>query len=132
MNEQGTTQVTRSEGGVPEAVQQTPAVAPAIDIFENKDEVLLIADLPGVKPDAVNVRVEKDQLIIEGTRAEEEHRGATPLATEYRPVDYRRVFVLPRGIDATRLEAQFRQGVLTLHLPKSDAIKPRQIKVTAS
>lgn len=124
--------MTRTQATTPEAVHPYPSVAPAVDIFENADEVLLVADLPGVKPEDVSVRVEKEQLFIEGVRRGPEPSGATRLATEYRPLGYQRAFLLPRGIDASRLDAQLHQGVLTLHLPKSDAVRPRQIQVKAS
>jgi HSP20 family protein len=100
----------------PEAVRQRPAVTPSVDVFENKDEVLLVADLPGVESSGLRVDVEEERLVIEATRGE---------------FDYRRAFVMPDGIDRDKIEAKLQNGVLELHLPKAAAIKPRRIEVKA-
>jgi len=113
----------------PEAVQDRPWVAPLVDVYENNDEVLLVADVPGVTKDSLQVHLDKDQLTIEG-RVEESAEG-TVLGREYQSVDYRRTFSLPGGIDHGKINADLRQGVLYLHLPKSEALKPRQIQVKA-
>jgi HSP20 family molecular chaperone IbpA len=91
---------------------------PSVDIYENADEFLVLADVPGARPDEVAVQLENDQLSVQA-------RGADPR-------DYARTFVVPRGIDASRITAEMKQGVLHLHLPKSDALKPRKIQVRAS
>lgn len=100
-----------------EAVRQRPAVQPAVDVYENADEVLLVADLPGVDTDALRVHVEDDRLLIEARRGD---------------WDYRRAFVMPDGIDREKISAQLSAGVLRLTLPKAAAIKPRRISVKAS
>ena len=112
-----------------EAVQDRPWVAPLVDVYENEEEVLLVADVPGVTKNSLQVHLDKDQLTIEGRV--EETAGGNLLGREYQSVDYRRVFSLPGGIDHTKINADLRQGVLYLHLPKSEALKPRQIEVTA-
>jgi len=98
----------------PEAVRQRPAVAPAVDVFENKDEVLLVADLPGVDTESLKVNVEDERLVIEARRGD---------------WDYRRSFVMPDGIDHDKILAKLTNGVLELHLPKAPAVKPRRIEV---
>jgi len=119
----------RHESGQPERVQQRPTVAPRVDIFENEHEVLLIADLPGVDKGDLNINLDKDQLTLIGTR-HAEARG-TELGSEFRDVDFHRVFVIPAGIDSTKITADLKQGVLYLHLPKSEAVKPRHIAIRA-
>jgi HSP20 family molecular chaperone IbpA len=101
----------------PEAVRQRPAVAPVVDVFENKDEVLLVADLPGVDSESLRVDVEEERLVIEARRGE---------------WDYRRAFVMPDGIDRDKIEAKLKNGVLHLHLPKAAAVKPRRIEVKSN
>lgn len=106
-----------------EKLAQRPTFAPPVDIFENKDEILIFADVPGVANDALTVHLDKDQLTIEARR---EATGAVE-----QPFDYRRMFVVPRGIDAERIAASLHDGVLRLTLPKPAAMKPRQIAVKA-
>jgi HSP20 family protein len=108
---------------------ERPAIAPACDIYENKDEVLLVADLPGVTPDALKINMENRELVIEA------HRGVassgTAIGLEYRDCDFRRRFSVPTGIDGTKINAELKEGVLHLHLPKSDGLKTRAISVKA-
>ena len=100
-----------------EAVQQRAAVAPRCDVFENKDEVLLVADLPGVDQEGLRIDVVDERISLEGRRE---------------GFDFRRSFVLPDGIDRDKIGAELKHGVLWLHLPKAAAIKPRRIAVKAS
>lgn len=111
----------------PEAVEDRAWVAPLVDVYENDNEVLLIADLPGVTRESLDINLDKDQLTIVG-RIIEETVGHV-VGQEYQAVDYRRSFMLPNGIDAAKISAELSQGVLNLRLPKSEAVKPRQIEV---
>jgi HSP20 family molecular chaperone IbpA len=115
------------EDKTPERVQQRAWVAPRVDIYENDNEVLLLADVPGVDRDGLTIDLDKDQLTLEG-RVEERAPGQA-LGREFQALDYRRSFIVPSGIDATRIAAELSNGVLSLHLPKSEALKPRQIQV---
>jgi HSP20 family molecular chaperone IbpA len=115
---------------VPEGIEQRPSVAPLVDIYENNDELLVVADLPGVAKDDLKVHVEKNQLTLEGRRTD--GVDGEELAVEYRPYDFRRVFSVSQGIDADRINAELTQGVLHLHLPKVPAAKPRQIPIKTS
>jgi HSP20 family protein len=103
--------------------------SPPVDVYENADELLLLADMPGVTPDEVAIHLDQDELTIE-TR-----RDPTPddkmVRPELAPIDYRRSFAVPHGLDAEKIKAEVSNGVLALHLPKSPAIKPRQIQVRA-
>src|SRR5215813_11152268 len=112
-----------------EAVAQRPTVAPNVDIYENKDELLLIADMPGVAEGDLRVHLDEAELTIEGAPASETF--PTALGREYRPAAYKRSFTLPDGIDRDKVSAQLKSGVLWLHLPKSAAVKPRRIDVKA-
>ncbi len=103
-------------------------LAPEVDVFENADEVLVVADVPGVGGEAIDVRVENDTLTIEA-----KHRApveASPaLAREYEEVDYGRSFRIPAGIDTASVHAEVKNGTLRVHLPKATAAKPRKIAV---
>lgn len=120
----------RRNNGVENVKQQRPALAPNVDVYENASEILLLIDLPGVAKDGLRIDLEKDQLTIEAQRsASHEHRAHSQ---EFRPVDYRRSFAIPMGIDRDKVDAELKAGILTLRLPKSDALKPRQIQVRSS
>jgi HSP20 family protein len=110
-----------------EAVQQREAIAPAVDVYENTDGLLLLVDVPGATNDGIDVQLDKGQLTIMAKRAEDA-RGSL-LAGEYRPADYLRVFSVPQGIDSSKIDAQLSGGVLRLQLPKSESVKPRRIEV---
>ena len=110
-----------------ETVQQRETVAPAVDVYENPDELLLLVDVPGATNEGIDVQLDKGQLTIVAKRSEAVS-GAL-LAGEYRTRDYLRVFSVPHGIDSSRIDAQLSGGVLRLKLPKSDSVKPRRIEV---
>jgi HSP20 family molecular chaperone IbpA len=105
----------------PEKLAQRATVAPPVDIFENKEELLILADLPGVAREDLSVHFEKGRLSIEGRL-----RSFGP---DEEPFDYRRSFVVPQGIDAEKIAANLQNGVLRLSLPKPAAAKPRQIEI---
>jgi|SRR5580704_2797656 HSP20 family protein len=112
-------------GDAPEKLHQRPAVTPAVDIFENKDELLIVADLPGVGKDDLTLNLDKGKLTIEGRHKASGDAGDTGDVA----FDYRRIFAVPQGIDAEKIAADLTAGVLRVHLPKSEALKPRQIDV---
>jgi HSP20 family molecular chaperone IbpA len=126
--------ITRNFSGrgpvAPERVQQRATVAPRVDVYENRDELLLVADLPGANKDGVNVHFDKGHLTIDARRSPAEQLG-TPVVGEHLSRDYHRVFAIPQGIDTTKIDAQFFDGVLKVHLPKADALKPRRVEVKA-
>jgi HSP20 family molecular chaperone IbpA len=115
-------------------IQQTASVQPRVDVFENEAEYLVVADIPGVAKEAIDVRFEDGELRLEAHRtpAGATATGGRVLAEEYRITDYRRAFSMPDGIDAERIEAELANGVLKVHLPKSAAKRARRIDVRAS
>lgn len=113
-----------------ENVRQRPAVAPRVDVYENEKEYLILADLPGVKREDLKLDIDDDELTLEGVR-NPPTEGAL-LGGECRPVDYRRKFVVPQGVDREKIDATLTAGVLRLSLPKAEALRPRQISIRAS
>ena len=101
--------------------------APPVDVYENDEEVLVVADVPGARPDSVMVKVEKEELTITARR--EADADGQLLVGGRRESEYRRSFVVPRGTDTARISAELSQGVLQVHLPKSPAVKPRVIEI---
>ena len=124
------TAAQRGNGYPVERMERRPAVAPPVDIHENADEILVVADVPGAHPDGVTVRLEKNELFLHASRAEE-RPGQALLGGQPSP-DYARTFVVPRGIDAERITAEMNSGVLRIRLPKSEAVKPRRIQVKSA
>jgi HSP20 family molecular chaperone IbpA len=122
--------LVRTEPQLLERSDQRPAVTPFCDVYENDDEVLVVADMPGVTADALDIKLDKGELSI-SARREVSPKDGTFLGVEYRDCDYRRRFAVPGGIDAGKISAELKDGVLSLHLPKTEALKPRQIAVHA-
>ena len=110
-----------------ETVQQWETVAPAVDVYENPDELLLLVDVPGATNEGIDVQLDKGQLTIVAKRSQD--TSGSLLVGEYRTHDYLRVFSVPQGIDSSKIDAHLSGGVLRLQLPKSDSVKPRRIEV---
>ena len=121
------TNLAQRSTGSPEPVRHRDTVAPPVDVYENADELLVVADVPGATPDGIEIQLEKGQLTMLARRPDD--GAGTPVATEYRARDYFRAFAVPQGIDAAKIDAQLTAGVLRLRLPKSDSLKPRRIEV---
>lgn len=119
----------KREETAPETVSDRLWVTPRVDIYENEDEVLLLADLPGVAGDRLSINLDKNDLTLEAEAGPATEGNA--LRSEFGEVGFRRAFTLPTGIDAEKITADLKHGVLHLHLPKSEAHKPRQITVQA-
>ncbi len=111
-----------------EGARRGAAVTPAVDIYENEDEVLVVADVPGVIGGNVDLHFDKDQLSIEAF-AETHDDGVNPLFREFGAATFHRVFELAPGIDVEKISAELDKGVLSIHLPKSAALKPRRIQI---
>lgn len=109
-----------------------PTFRPATDIVEKGDVVTLTIDMPGVAPDSVDVSVENRSLTARGVIEAPVPEGYRRIYAEYAPGTFERSFSLPDTIDAGKIDATYRDGVLTLTLKKSEAAKPKQIKVKAA
>ena len=103
-------------------------LTPPANIREDKDGYVLEAEMPGVAKDGLELTVENGELVIVGRRTAVQPGGKV-VYRESRGFDYRRTFELDPSIDTTKISAKLDQGVLTLHLPKTDAVKPRKIAV---
>jgi len=101
---------------------------PRVDILETEDELTLLADMPGVKPDDVDVRFENGELVLHG-RCQDRHEGVQFLYAEYGVGDFYRAFTINQDVDPSKISAELKNGVLTVHLPKAEAVKPRKITV---
>jgi HSP20 family molecular chaperone IbpA len=112
-------------------VDRTPGettYSPRFDIWENDDETILYGDLPGVMPEGLDVHFENPVLTIHG-KVSPRHKDIRFLHGEYGIGDFHRTFTIGEAIDTERISAELRNGVLTVHLPKSEKVKPRRIDV---
>lgn len=108
------------------------AYVPAVDIYETKDELLLLADLPGVKGEDIYVHFEQGALTISAPVHGRQPEGTAYLLAEYGTGSFHRNFQIGEAIDASRISAEYKDGVVTLRLPKVEAVKPRKITVKSS
>src|SRR3982751_2944004 len=120
--------VQKEPRNTPERESRREFVAPEVNIFEANEGYVLEAEMPGVNKDGLEITLEGNELTLIGHRHTEPLNGA-PLFRESQNVDYRRVFELDPAVDTGKIAAKIEQGVLTLTLPKSEAVKPRKIKV---
>lgn len=123
-----TSEMKKPQQAQAETLDERPNVAPAVDIYENKDELLLIADMPGVAPSGLKLDLEKMELTLEGKRSDLESGGKS-LAAEVGTFDFKRTFRLPHGIAMDQISAELANGVLRIHLPKVPGQKPRTIPI---
>ena len=104
--------------------------APPVDIYETENELVLKADLPDVNLEDIEVRVENETLMLKGERKfekDESVRGYHRIERSYG--SFTRSFSVPATVDADKVGAEFKNGVLTVTLPKKEAAKPRQVKI---
>ena len=112
----------------PETTRNSAYFAPRVDIFETESELQLHADLPGVAPGAIDLRFENGELILQAKVSPRPRQGHQ-LMREYEAGDFYRVFQVHESIDSGRIEAENKQGVLIVHLPKEAKAKPKQVAV---
>jgi HSP20 family molecular chaperone IbpA len=120
-------QVTARTGNEQE---QQRAVLPAVDVFEDAGGITLLADMPGVPRDQLELKIEGDALLIEGAVQPFTPEGLEAVYAEVRVPRYRRSFTLSRELDTARIEANLKDGVLTLRIPKQAHAQPRRITVS--
>ncbi len=105
-------------------------IIPPVDIFETKDGLTVVADLPGVEQKALDVRVADGILTLQGKTAH--IAPGTPIEREFELLHFYRQFELPEEVDSDRIAAELKHGVLTLNLPKKEKAKPRKIEVSVA
>ena len=127
-------EVTRlfNETGLDRPRSQMPAAFPRIGLFDTKEELVLRAELPGVNEQDLDITVEEGTLGLRGKRKVEVPKGYAVHRQERAETTFARSFALPCKVDADKAQANLKNGVLTLRLPKSAEVQPRQITVKSS
>ncbi|TVM19334.1 Hsp20/alpha crystallin family protein [Oceanidesulfovibrio indonesiensis] len=114
----------------PESTARTMAY-PALDIAENEDTVTVTAEVPGMKPEDIDVTLERGVLTVKGEKKfEEERKGENFHRIERSYGSFQRVVQLPTEVDEEKVAANYKDGVLTLTMPKSPAAKKRKIEIS--
>jgi HSP20 family protein len=114
-----------------ERIRERPVYAPRVDIVESEEALEILADMPGVTKDSVEVTLEQRVLSIRGQADVLLPEDVTPLYFEYEPGDYERSFTLSDAIEPAGIEARVKDGILHLRLPKASPAKPQRIEVKA-
>jgi HSP20 family protein len=104
-----------------ELPERAVAINPRVDVLETENEYLIFADVPGVRPEDVDIRFEKGELTFHGRR---------PAGHEFGATAYHRTFAVDDTVSPDKISAELKGGVLTIHLPKIEAVKPKRITVT--
>lgn len=132
-------EITRQQRSVPEPpsgeadrTRTRPVFRPRTDIYETGDGIVLMAEMPGVAPDAIDITLDKRVLTISGRARAALHEGYRQTYAEYAEGDYERAFTLSEDIDDAHIQASYQQGVLRLTLPKAGPAKARKIQLKAS
>jgi len=133
MNNQTEIERTQSNGADERQNGPTPgtesALRPAVDIFETEEGITLRADMPGVSKDRLNLRVDGTNLLVEGRIGITPQDQMQPLYADVRAAVYRRNFLLSNELEANKIDANLKDGVLTVRIPKRAELRPRRIEV---
>jgi len=120
-----------AEVGGAEHTRGGPYYRPSVDIYELAAELVVLADVPGAKNNEIEIHFEDGSLTIHARVPNRQESQGSYLRKEYGVGDFYRTFRVSEQIDAARISAEYTAGVLTLHLPKIEAAKPRKISVKA-
>jgi HSP20 family protein len=113
----------------PETLKAGVYYTPRVDVYETPEEFVVLGDLPGVKPENLELKIEKTELSLHGKVPPRPE--AELLTGEYGVGDFFRSLTIPAEVDVDLITAEFKMGVLTVHLPKIEVAKPRTIPITA-
>jgi HSP20 family protein len=112
-----------------EATRPGVLLTPPVDIFEDRNAITVLADMPGVKPGSLKIDLHEGVLTITGHAEEPDGQSEVAVLQEYRAGTFQRSFTLSEAIDQEQIQATLKHGVLHLRLPKAEQAKPRQIKI---
>jgi len=115
-----------------EIEREARVYVPATDVYEKEDVILVRCDLPGVRQEKVDVRLDDDELEIVAAQASSAPEGCDLLVGEYETGIFRRKFGIPQEIDRDKIRARLHNGVLDVELPKAEKARPRKIEIAVS
>jgi len=104
---------------------------PPVDVFENDESIILLIELPGIKKEAVSINIEKNLLSVVANKEDLEKDDSDKISMkEILRGKFKRDFVVPSGVEREKIEAEFKNGILKLTLPKKEEAKPREIEIS--
>lgn len=128
----GTNAAQQGAGATQRSQPAEAPIRPPVDIWEDKEGITLCADMPGVSKDRLSLRIDTNNLIVEGQLQLELAQNAEALYADVRSSLYRRSFSLSGELETAKIEASLKDGVLTVRIPKRAELRPRKIEVQAS
>ncbi len=128
-NQEATTKPAAEEASRVERTRSGRFFRPNVDILERADELLVQADVPGAKGGGIDIDFDGGTLTIHAKVEPRQPAETEYLVREYGVGDFYRTFEISEAVDASKISADYADGVLTLHLPKAEAVKPRKIAV---
>ena len=123
--------VTTRKPGAAQPHETETVLRPPVDIFEDAEGITLVADMPGVDRERLNLHIDNDSLIVEGDARIEMPEGMEALYADVRSTRYRRSFSLSSELATDEITASIRDGVLNVRIPKRAEVRPRRIEVRA-
>jgi HSP20 family protein len=117
-----------SQNPVAEATRNGTCFTPRVDIVETEADLFLYADMPGALPNDIDLRYENGELVLHGKVPPRQPKGRLVFG-EYDTGDFYRVFQVHETIDASKIAAEYKNGVLAVRLPKQEALKPKQVPI---
>lgn len=105
---------------------------PALDLYQDKDNVVAVIELPGMRKEDIEISLQDGMLIIGGERKEESTSEKNATRTERYTGSFRRSISLPTRVDVNKVSANYKDGILTVTLPKAEEVKPKQIQISAN
>ena len=122
---------TKDKNELQSRAESDSFIRPAVDIYEDSGEITSKADLPGVSRDRLNIRIDGNNLAIEAQAAINMPEGMEALYADLKTTRFRRSFTLSNELETEKVNAEMKDGILTLYLPKRAELQPRKIKVSA-
>jgi HSP20 family molecular chaperone IbpA len=111
--------------------EEEPGLIPPVDVCEDAEGITLIADMPGVSRERLDIQIDGDNLSIDGEASIDMPEGMEALYADVRATHFHRSFTLSRELETDKISAQMKDGVLTLKIPKRAELQPRKIEVSA-
>ena len=127
-----TQDVTKTESTQPQTQRQRGddiTIRPPVDIFEDAHGIMVVAEMPGVSKDRLNVHADRNSLTIEGEAVVEMPKGMEAIHADVQSTRYSRSFVLSGELETDAIDAKLKDGVLTIRIPKRREFRPRKIEV---
>ena len=125
----GKNEMTNREATAADKRDHDISLRPPVDIFEDAEGITLVADMPGVSREGLNIEVDKDMLLVEGDARIDMPEGMEAVHADVRSSHYRRSFALSSELEVDKIEASLREGMLNLRIPKRPETRPRKIEV---